>query len=99
MPELPSPDAFRRRPSQEVLDELEAHVRALGGHAVEGRRHVGQEISYADRPHPQREALTCGCGNETVMEVPYETKGGAQGLVNACAVCDLVAEWPRIGMR
>jgi hypothetical protein len=94
---------FRPTATQEMLDQLEAAVRAEGGMALT-RKCAPYPVAYQERPptledgktwRPQPTQQTCTCLNETLLQVPLEDAGPDDQPATICAVCDAGVLFPR----
>jgi hypothetical protein len=55
---------------------------------------TGQQMRPVSNLRP---ASTCGCGGETLADIPYQSPGGFVRFTTICVVCDFGYATPRFG--
>lgn len=90
----------------EAFEALLTEVEQQGG-ALLPDEHMPEDVKFRkDQGYIHNRTMknmTCGCGQQAKMAIPYETESEAlqsggglgAGIVPACAVCDSVGHWPR----
>lgn len=82
-----SPDAF---------EALQAEIEGRGG-ALLPELCTPQDFKASVPPYKRKgfaAEATCGCKNESMFVMPYDTEDNKAKFMRACAVCDSIGAWP-----
>jgi hypothetical protein len=83
-------------PSFAQIDWLKDLVLRCGGRAP-GRVCRPKALSYPAGDGVRKIMVnTCGCGNDTLVSLPYRTDAEEDEEVSFCLVCDGALDWPRL---